>query len=358
MNRRPPKIKPEEKIKTLLIDGNALFKTGYHGAISDYNIKGEHIGGLFQFITMVRKLIEENLYHRVFVFWDGKFSGKMRYEIYSDYKANRNKDFVNGTEPDDLDQIVERLMVQEYLEELFIRQIEDEIVESDDFIAYFCSTREENEEITICTNDRDLCQLINDNVSIYLCDKKIYVNSNNYSQHFKHHVSNVALIKIISGDNSDNIKGVKGVKETTLLKHFPFLKERESSLEEILQTANILNEERITSKKKPLVAISNILNSVTDGIQGKDLYEINKFLVDLTIPLISPEAVLKIEELRNSCLDPSDRGIKNIYNLMKRDGLDTRISKSTSDFLLPFKKLIEREKKLFNENLIKNEQND
>ncbi len=352
----PPKDRSNEKIKTLLIDGNALFKTGYHGAIGEYNLKGEHIGGLYQFITMVRKLIEENLYHRVFVFWDGKFSGKMRYEIYSDYKANRNKDFVNGTEPDDMNQILERLMVQEYLEELFIRQIEDEIVESDDFIAYFCSTREENEIITICTNDRDLCQLINENVSIYLCDKKVYITPENYNLHFKHHFKNVALIKIISGDNSDNIKGIKGVKETTLLNHFPFLKERESSLEEILENANILNEERILSKKKPLVAITNLINSVTDGIQGKDIYEINKYLVDLTVPLINKEAVEKLELLKYSTLDPNERGIKNVYNLMKRDGLDMKIAKSTMDFLLPFKKLIEREKKLFNENCIKNEQ--
>ncbi len=357
MNRMPPKVKAEEKIKTLLIDGNALFKTGYHGAISEYNSKGEHIGGLFQFITMVRKLIDENFYHRVFVFWDGKFSGKLRYEVYSDYKANRNKDFINGTEPDDKDQIIERLMVQEYLEELFIRQIEDEIVESDDFIAYFCNTKEENEEITICTNDRDLCQLIKEDVTIYLCDKKIYVNVENYERHFKHHYKNVALIKMISGDNSDNIKGVKGVKETTLLKHFPFLKDRESTLDEIIKTASILNEDRIADKKKPLVALTNIVNGITDGIQGKELYEINKFLVDLTTPVINSSAMIKVEELRRSCLDPSDRGIKNIYNLMKRDGIDTRINKTTVEYLLPFYRLIEREKKMFNENFIRNEQN-
>lgn len=347
--RRPPKTKTEEVVRTLLIDGNALFKTGYHGAITDYNTKGDHIGGIYQFITIVRKLISEKPYHRVFVFWDGKFSGKLRYNFYSDYKANRNKDYVNGTEPEDVNQLLERLVVQEYLEELFIRQIEDEIVESDDFIAYFCCTKKENEQITICSNDRDLCQLINEDVTMYLCDKKVYVTVDNYNEYFKHHFKNVALIKIISGDSSDNIKGVKGVKETTLLKHFPFLSERESSLDEILDVASLLNSQRIESKKKPLSALTNIVESVTDGIQGKDLYKINKKLVDLTNPLISDSAMETVELLKHSSLDPDERGIKNVYNLMRRDGLDTRIANNASEYLFPFKELIEREKKMFNE---------
>src|SRR5690606_3662721 len=130
----------------------------------------------------------------------------------------------NGTRPeDDKAQIIERAMVQEYLEELYVRQLEHPIVESDDFIAYYCNNFRDTQKITIVTNDRDLCQLIGETVRIYLCDKKVYVDHENYQHYFKHHRENSALIKIISGDSSDSIKGVKGVKETTLLKHFPEL---------------------------------------------------------------------------------------------------------------------------------------
>lgn len=359
MNRRPPKSgHKEEYISTLLVDGNALYKTGYHGAITDYNSRGEHIGGLYQFITVLRKLIDENLYHRVLVFWDGKFSGKLRWNLYADYKSNRNKDYINGTQPDDVNELLERVMVQEYLEELFIRQIEDDIVEGDDFIAYSCLSKSPNEKITICTNDRDMCQLVNEDIQIYLCDKKVYVTHDNYNQYFKHNVKNSALIKIISGDSSDNIKGIKGVKEKTLLKHFPELIERLFTLEELLSKAEILQEERIKSKKKPLLAFKNLISGITDGIQGKEIYDINRKLVDLTMPLITEEGVKKITELINQPINPEGRSMKNVYALMKRDGLDVRVSNYSDQYLEPFKKLMEREKKLYNKTELETTNND
>ena len=104
--RRPPKNGTREhKTNTLVVDGNALFQRGYHGAKDEYNKEGNHIGGIYQFITVVRKLLEENVYQKVFVFWDGEFSGKLRYELYPDYKSARGKDFINGTKPEDKDQL-------------------------------------------------------------------------------------------------------------------------------------------------------------------------------------------------------------------------------------------------------------
>lgn len=350
MIRRPPKKRVENKIEnslqTLLVDGNALFKTGYHGAKDEYNYKGEHIGGIYQFITILRKLLNENIYHKVFVFWDGAFSGLLRYRIYNKYKSDRGKNYETGTIPDDPNQLLERFIVQEYLEELSIRQLEDEIVESDDFIAYYCKNKDANEKITICSNDSDLCQLINEDVKIYLCNKKIYVTHENYIDVFGHKLENCKLIKIISGDSSDSIKGIRGVKETTLINLFPELTTEILSIDYIIKTSKKLQEERISSKKKPLLTLNNLINSVTDGIQGNKVYEINTKLVDLDNPMITDEAILKLEELKNNPLS-DDRGVKNVYKLIKRDGLDSKISDNYClEYLLPFKKLNEREKKI------------
>lgn len=350
MIRRPPKkrveIKLENSLQTLLVDGNALFKTGYHGAKDEYNYKGEHIGGIYQFITILRKLLNENIYHKVFVFWDGAFSGLLRYRIYKDYKSDRGKNYELGTIPDDPNQLLERYIVQEYLEELSIRQLEDDIVESDDFIAYYCKTKEDNEKITICSNDSDLCQLIGEDVKIYLCNKKIYVTHENYSEIFEHKLENCRTIKIISGDTSDSIKGIKGVKETTLLNLFPELKEKEVGINYIVETAKKLQDERISNKKKPLQALDNLIKSKTDGIQGEKIYEINTKLIDLSNPMITDDAIIKLEELKNNPLS-NDRGVKNVYKLIKRDGLDSKISDNYClEYLLPFKKLNEREKKI------------
>lgn len=347
MNKRPPKEGERIHFKnTLLVDGNALFKTGFFGAKSEYNHRGEHIGGIYQFLTVLKKLLNENLYHRVYVFWDGLFSGKLRYNIYEPYKSGRGKDYVNGTRTIDESEATQKNAIRNYLEDLFIRQIQHNFVESDDFIAYYCLNKEEHERITICTNDRDLSQLISDNVRIYFCDLKNYVDNSNYSLYFCHHPENCALIKIITGDNSDTIKGIKGVKETTLLSLFPEIKERKVTIEEVIKKAKELQEARIQSKQKPLKVLHNIINSVTDGAQGERIYEINTLLVDLKYPMITEDAIQELNDLKEGELDGTNRSIKNVMERMKKDGLERTIgSNNYSEYLTPFKKLIERELK-------------
>lgn len=338
----------ERKNNVLIVDGNALYKTGYHGAKDEYNSAGNHIGGIFQFLTMLRKFLNEGLYHQVYVFWDGDLSGKLRHNFYSEYKKSRGKDYINGTRPvNDEAQILERIIVQEYLEELYVRQLEHPIVESDDFIAYYVNKKRDVENITIITNDADLTQLIGENVRVYLCNpsKKVYVDKSNFRMYFRHHQSNTVLMKIISGDSSDDIMGVKGVKDTTLLKHFPELMERTLTLGEIIEKSKTLQEGRLKEKKKPLKVLTNIIDGITDGVQGKKLYEINHNLVDLSKPLLTKDAEEAINDLMEGSLDGEGRGIKNAMLLMKRDGIDKLIDTHTEDYFMPFKKLIERERK-------------
>jgi 5'-3' exonuclease len=220
--------------------------------------------------------------------------------------------------------------------------LEDEVVEADDFIAYYCLTKADNEDITICTSDRDLCQLISKDVSLYLCDKKIYINPDNYNTVFSHHYTNVALLKTIIGDNSDDIKGVKGVKEKTLLKFFPSLTEKSVSLHEIILEAQKLSDTRIVEGKKPLKGLTNILNSVTDGLQGKKLYEINDELVNLRKPKITEDAKERFLTMKTEPI-PQDSDFREVYQMVKRDGLDELIREYyMSDYFLQFKKLKDR----------------
>lgn len=357
MNKRPPR-NGEKQVKilnTLLVDGNALFKVGFFGAKNEYNHRGEHIGGVYQFLTVLRKLLTENLYHRVYVFWDGKYSGKLRFNIYPLYKSARGKDYINGTQPVDESEVLQKKMIWNYLEELCIRQLQHEFVESDDFLGYYCLNADENEKITICTNDRDMCQLISDNVRIYFCDLKAYIDPSNYSTYFHHNIENAALIKIMIGDNSDSIKGVKGVKEATLLSHFPELVERRVTIEEVIEKAKLLQAERVTAKQSRLKVLDNIILGISDGPQGDKLYEINTALVDLKNPLITEEAIQELNDLIEGEFDISERGIKNVFRQMKIDGLERTIGTHRyADYLVPFKQLIERELKTNT----KNEQHD
>jgi len=352
LNKRPPKDGEKQQIiNTLLVDGNALFKFGFFGAKGEYNHRGEHIGGLYQFLTILRKLLTEDLYHRVYVFWDGNLSGKLRFNLYPEYKGDRDKDYINGTHPTDASELQQREKIWSYLDELCIKQLMDDVVESDDFIAYYCKQREPNEKITICTLDRDLSQLIEENVRIYFCDLKAYITPHNYSEFFPHYYENIGVIKIIAGDTSDTIKGIKGVKEKTLLNLFPELTQFKVTLDQIIERAKVLQEERINAKKPPLKSLDNIVNGVTDGCQGDKFYEINTKIINLKEPLITESAINKINDLIDGKLDSSNRTIKEVYDKMKKDGLERTIGPTRyPEYLLPFKKF--RERQLKNEEIV------
>ena len=100
--------------------------------------------------------------------------------------------------------------------------------------------------VVIMSNDRDLCQLINERVSVYVINLKKIVTEENYLVDFDHHPSNLNLIKTITGDASDNIKGILGVSEKTLLKFFPEIMEKTLTLEYIFsKIEDIQKKEKI-----------------------------------------------------------------------------------------------------------------
>lgn len=348
MGNRPPR-NGNSKIQlnhTLLVDGNALFKQSFFGAKDCFNEKGEHVGGVAQFFITLRKLLVEDLYHSVYVFWDGNMSGKLRYEIYEPYKSARGKDYVNGTQPIDESELMQRVVIWEYINELYIRQLKHDMIEGDDFIGAYCLLKKPNEKITIATTDRDMLQLIDDDVKIYFLDKKLIVDKRNYNLHFNHHQNNALLIKTMVGDTSDSIKGIKGLGETKLLSLFPILTERPVAISEIISDAKEQQKNRIEKKLKPLKILDNIVNSVTDGVQGDKIYEINEKLINLRKPLLTPESLNELKDLIEGDFDPSQKSTKKVYKWMERDGLDKILGEIRySEFLLPFKKLEEREKR-------------
>lgn len=346
MNKRPPRS-GEKLVKvqhTLLVDGNSMFKVAYFGAKGEYNHNGEHIGGLYSFLTILRKILMDDLYHKVYVFWDGNYSGKLRYEIYEPYKSGRGKDYVNGTKPTDLSELKQRKLVWDYLNEMYVRQIKDEVIESDDFIAHYCLNKQDNEKITIASTDRDFLQLISNDIRIYFIDLKNYVDLTNYSSYFCHHKDNAVLIKTMVGDNSDSIKGIKGLGEPKLLSLFPELKEKKLTLSEVIEMAKLKQQERVNNKQKPLSVLDNIINGVTDGVQKERIYEINDRLVNLSKPMITEKGVNELQQLINGTLNSSGRELKNVLLMMKKDGLDRTLGETRyAEFLIPFKKLIDRE---------------
>lgn len=343
--------------RTLLIDGSFLLKRSYHAGKTTFNSKGKNIGGLYGFLITLRMLIKDYNINKCVVSFDSENSGKLRYNIYSDYKSNReNKEWHNKRDVSEKQAIREemektlswqKMRINQYLEDLHVRQLNLDIVESDDVLAYYCKKYHEKEYILIFTNDRDFCQLVNyDNVNIYVSNMKTVVNKDNYFLYFNHDCRNSKLLKIICGDTSDNIKGIKMVTSDTLLKFFPKLDREEYTLERILEETKVLNEERVLSKKKPLQSLYNLENKIFK--EKNSSFELNEKLVDLGNPILNTESICEIEATSEYPMDLTNRNSKNLIKMMTEDEFLTTYNFNFVNFVTPFYNIILKEKQLSN----------
>jgi 5'-3' exonuclease len=329
--------------KTLLVDGNNLMKIGFHG-VKDYFHKGKHIGAIWHFLNTLRKFLEDNNYNKVVVFWDSDTNSSQRRLIYPKYKLNR-RDLSNEIKQDSYEEQKQR--VKQYLEEMFVRQLEVENSEADDLIAYYCQISED-ENKTIFSSDRDLTQLISEKVTIYSPSTKRYYKMGDTIKMSDFEVPhyNVKIIKILTGDSSDNIDGIFYLGEKTLIKFFPELLEKEVELSDILSKG-----EKLLKENKDNKSLQNLLSGKTkEGIFGDEYYTINKKLIDLDEPLINQEGKELVSSYYSESLDPDGRGYKNLIRMMMEDGIFKYLPKTDDNwiyFLKPFLKLTRKEKTKF-----------
>ena len=371
------KDKVQNTFNTLLIDGSNLLEVSSRGD-DRLSGTGKPTGGIFQFFLQLKMLLRKGNFRYVYVFWDGNQSGLLRYKLNSDYKANRDKEFEDEEELSDYMKAVnakingmkqyfskkedsaklaqrkkqkeifhwQREVIIDCLEELFVRQCMCDKTEADDFIGYYVTHKKSNERIVICSNDRDLTQLIAEDVIVYVQSLKDFLTVKNYTKIEGINYQNVVLKKVLCGDTSDNIKGIKGFGEKTLLNNFDEITKRKVTLNEVIEKAKNINEERAKLKKKPLKWAENIVNRVTDGVQGSEIYEINEKIIDLKKPLMTDEAVEMIENIMYTPIDPEDRTLENLYRiLLENDVEDLRDETKFSNFFNEFLYLIDKEKR-------------
>ena len=326
--------------KTLLVDGDNLFKIGFHGVKDLYN-DGSHVGGVYHFINTLRRFLEEYDLDKVVVFWDGDSNSSTRKTIYPQYKANRR---LNMNEFKYESYVNQKIRVKQYLEEVFVRQVEIDNNEADDLIAYYCQLAND-ETIIIFSADKDLTQLISPNVSIY---SPIHKTTYRFGDRIKFKDievphQNVLVCKVFMGDKSDNIDGIQSLGEKTIAKFFPLVLTKSCTIEEIMDIARNIPQE------KPIKVLTNILTGKTkSGILGEQYYQINQMIVNLNNPLITDDGKELVESIYSETLDPTDRGYKNLMKYMMEDGLFKYLPKNDEawvNFLKPFMKLTRKEKR-------------
>src|SRR3954451_2081705 len=170
------------------------------------NAKGRPTNAVYIFVTMLRKLLNEQ--HPEYIAASFDLPGRtFRDDLVSDYKANR------APMPDELAEQIP--MVHAACEALGVPILTSERYEADDVIGTLTvQAAAAGFEVAIVTGDKDFFQLVRDGITVYNPKEEgTWYDADGVKEKFGVAPSQVVDVLALMGDSIDNIKGVPGIGE-------------------------------------------------------------------------------------------------------------------------------------------------
>ncbi len=259
--------------KLVLIDAYSfLFRAFF--AIKDLRKKdGTPINGVYGFTRMIiNLLVDLNASHIAVVFDSGQKT--FRSTIYPEYKINR------PPVPEDL--IPQFAMVREVVSALHLPILEKIGYEADDVIATLArQAKEQDFQVLIVSPDKDLLQLVDDNVFVFDPMKNKEIHSEDVLEKWQVEPKKILDFLALTGDTADNVPGVPNIGPKTaasLLANY-------ESIEDLINHIDLIQPNRIRETLK---------NNLDKLLLSKKLVELAtnidliKDLDDLKIRKINP----------------------------------------------------------------------
>ena len=192
------------KDKVYLIDGSS-FLYRFFFAIKGLSYKGQPTSAIFGFAKLLLEL--ENAKPKyIAIFFDTK-AKTFREDILETYKKNRPK------MPDELSIQIEP--TKELIKAFGIPIIELDGFEADDLIATFAEKLKRDFEVIVVASDKDLFQLVDDDIKLYDPVKKVLYDREKVFEKLGVYPEQVADFLALVGDSIDNIPGVKSIGPKT-----------------------------------------------------------------------------------------------------------------------------------------------
>jgi len=216
--------------KLILIDGNNYVYRAFYAIPNLSNSKGFPTNAIFGFTSMLMKMLREQSPQYMAVVFDMK-GPTIRQGMFKEYKANRKP------MPDLLRPQFD--YIKKVVQGFSIPVLEKEGFEADDIIGTLARRfSTEDLRVVIASGDKDLMQLVTENIVMIDTMKNIIYNREEVQKRFGVEPEKVAEILGLMGDTSDNIPGVPGIGSKGALR----LIEQFGSIEEILShTEKIYN---------------------------------------------------------------------------------------------------------------------
>ena len=200
----------EEKDPIILVDGSSYLYRAYHALPPLTNSKNQPTGAIKGVISMIKKILIDHPESPLAVVFDAK--GKtFRHEMYSEYKANR------PPMPEDLVQQIEP--IHKIISLMGIKLIMIPGVEADDVIGTLAEqARQKKLNAVISTGDKDMTQLVCENVSVVNTMSGELLDESGVLKKFGVGPELITDYLALIGDKSDNVPGVDKVGPKTAVK--------------------------------------------------------------------------------------------------------------------------------------------
>ena len=200
----------EEKDPIILVDGSSYLYRAYHALPPLTTSKNQPTGAIKGVISMIKRVLIDHPDSPLAVVFDAK--GKtFRHDMYSEYKANR------PPMPEDLVQQIEP--IHRIISLMGIKLIMIPGVEADDVIGTLAEqARQKKLNTVISTGDKDMTQLVCDNVSVVNTMSGELLDENGVMNKFGVGPELITDYLALIGDKSDNVPGVDKVGPKTAVK--------------------------------------------------------------------------------------------------------------------------------------------
>ena len=253
--------------KLLLIDGSNYLYRAFHALPDLRSPGGRPTGAIYGVLNMLQKLIRSESPDYIAVIFDTP-KKTFRHEAFPEYKANRQKT------PEDL--IAQIKPLHRAIINLGLPLIAIDGVEADDVIGTLAKQADKEKINTlIATGDKDMAQLVTDNIQLIDTMKNLRMGPKEVEKKFGIVAERFVDYLTLAGDASDNIPGVEKVGPKTAIKWIS----EYGSLDEVIK-----NAENIKGKVgENLMASMDRLELFKTLVTIKCDVPIDSSVIDLTI---------------------------------------------------------------------------
>lgn len=201
-------------MRLVIIDGHAIAHRAYH-SIPPLSLNGQPVNALYGFYSMLLSSLDQLKPDYLLVCLDSP-GPTFRSSEFIGYRAARK--------PTDHDLVSQLPLLSQTLEKTGIPNISMGGFEADDLIGTLTKKAQKKkyiQKITIITGDKDLMQLVNKKVSLFVPVRGLSETKTYYPDEVKEKLgvspSQVIDLKALMGDMSDSYPGVAGIGPKTAI---------------------------------------------------------------------------------------------------------------------------------------------